>query len=183
MFALAYVHASRRFGAPGSLACGLLAAGAAIWPAQAASHDLATALSLALGSAVLAWAALPAVCASRPLNAQGLRLPFLGAATVGGLTALVATVGPALGAFATGMLASLPLVSAAVAMGEHIASGHQASTEFLHGYIRGLFGKAAFGALFALLVMPAGVGPSLLFAAACAGLLSIRRVPLHFSAR
>jgi len=182
MFALAYVHASRRFGAPGSLACGLLAAMAAIGPAQAASHDLTAALSLALGSAVLAWAALPAACASRPLLAQGRRLQFLGAATVGGLTALVATVGPALGAFATGMLASLPLVSAAVAMAEQIASGHQASTEFLRGYVRGLLGKAAFGALFALLVVPAGVGPSLLFAAACACLLSVRRAPLHFSA-
>jgi hypothetical protein len=183
MFALAYVHASRRFGAPGSLACGLLAALAALGPAQAASHGLATALALALGSAVLAWAALPAAGASRPLQAHSRRRQFLGASTVGGLTALVATVGPALGAFATGMLASLPLVSAAVAMAEQIASGHQASTEFLRGYVRGLFGKAAFGALFALLVMPAGIGPSLLFAAACACLLSLRRVPLHFSSR
>jgi hypothetical protein len=187
MFALAYVHASRRFGALGSLACGLGAALAAVWPARAASHALPTALALALGSALIAWAALPAAVVGKPLRPQGRRMEFVGATTVGGLTALLASAGSALGAFATGMLASLPLISAAIAMAEQIASGHEASTEFLRGYVRGLFGKAAFGALFALLVMPAGVGPSLLFAAAGACLLflrpGLRRDPLHFSAR
>lgn len=182
MFALAYVHASRRCGVAGSLLCGVLAAAGVLLPAHAASHALPSALLLALAGATVAWHLLPG---HRPQPARGLpasRPSLPAAAAVGGLTALAATLGPALGAFATGLIASLPLLSGAVAAAEHAAAGHHASTEFLRGYVRGLFAKAAFGAAFALAASATGVVPALGLALGLAVLMGLPRDRLRFPA-
>jgi hypothetical protein len=107
------------------------------------------------------------------------------AIAAGALTALAATLGPALGSFATGLLASLPLISGAAAMVEHANGGHRAAAQFLRGYLWGLFGKAAFGAVFALLAVPLGAVAALLLAFACACVLSsigIRSRPIEAKA-
>lgn len=189
VFALAYVHASRRLAAAGALACGMAAAAAVTVPVQSASHSLPVALAVALGVTRLAWAALPAPCAASVKGLRACRPSLATAGAVGGLTALITTCGPALGAFATGLLASLPLVSGPLAVAEHRASGHHASTEFLRGYVRGLFGKAAFGAVFALVAPAGGVMPALALASAAVCAVELRPwsrlgMPrLHSSAR
>lgn len=174
MFALAYVHASRRLAAAGALACGLAAAVLATLPAQEASQTLPAALVLALGFTALAWTALPAPCVAAVGALRASRPSLLAACAVGGLTVLATTVGPAFGPFATGLLASLPLVSGPIAMAEHTASGHHACAEFLRGYVRGLFGKAVFGAVFALLAPQAGALPALALGVAAACALELR---------
>ncbi|MDQ2927469.1 MAG: hypothetical protein M3R22_04765, partial [Pseudomonadota bacterium] len=91
----------------------------------------------------------------------------------GSLTALAATAGPALGSFATGLLASLPVISASVAMVEHAEGGHRAAANFLGGYAWGLFGKAAFGAAFVLLAPRLGAATALAAACAISGLVAL----------
>lgn len=86
----------------------------------------------------------------------------------------------------TGLLASLPVISGAVAMVEHARGGHRAAANFLHGYAWGLFGKAAFGAAFVLLAPHVGAATALALACACAGLMSLMRpghvqVPLRLA--
>ncbi len=184
LFAWAYVCASRRLAAAGALACGLAAAGLAAVPALSASHDLVAAASLALLVTCLAWRTLPAgenaPAAAHPPRPGLPALQMAGIATV--LTVAVSTIGPWFGPYATGLLASLPLISAPLAVAEHAGSGHHASTEFLRGYVKGLFGKAAFGVVFVLLAPPAGTLPALALATAVTGLLSLypgprRRAP------
>lgn len=174
MFALAYVHASRRFGPLVSLACGLAAAALATVPAQEVAELLPSALMLALGASVLAWVGLPARCAAASGALRASRPPWLAALAVGALTTIATTLGPALGPFATGLIASLPLVSGPIAIAEHASAGRHASTEFLRGYVLGLFGKAAFGALFALFAPCIGPLPALALAVAAACALGLR---------
>jgi hypothetical protein len=86
-----------------------------------------------------------------------------------------------MGGFATGLLSSLPLITGSVAIAEHAAGGHGAAAHFLRGYVGGLFGKAAFGAVFALLAPRVGAVPALALACACACLMSTirpRQVPV-----
>lgn len=179
LFALAYVRASHRLAAAGALACGLGAAGLAAVPALTASHDLLAAVALALGVTCLAWQGLPAGRES-PVAQHHRRAPLpalqmAGVATL--LTVAVSTIGPWFGPYATGLLASLPLISAPLAVAEHAGTGHHASTEFLRGYVKGLFGKAAFGVVFALLAPQVGALPALALALAATGVLSLHRGP------
>ena len=179
LFAWAYVSASRRLAAAGALACGLIAAGVAAVPALTASHDLLAAVGLALLVTGLAWRTLPASAATsapeRPPRAGLPALQMAGIATV--LTVAVSTIGPWFGPYATGLLASLPLISAPLAVAEHAGSGHQASTEFLRGYVKGLFGKAAFGVVFVLLAPAVGALPALALAVAATGLMFLHPGP------
>ena len=66
-------------------------------------------------------------------------------------TALAATVGPSMDGFATGLLSSLPLITGSVAIAEKKTYGQRAAAHFLRRHVGGLFGKASFGAVFALL--------------------------------
>lgn len=175
VFSVGYARAARHRGQGCALLCGLAAALALAWPALAASGDLGEALGLALGCSALALACMPRtapVAAVRPRPRHTLVWAALAA---GGLTALAATAGPCLGGFAAGLLSSLPVISAVVAMVEHAHGGHRAATHFLHGYTWGLFGKAAFGAVFVLLAPRIGAPASLALACACAAGLSLVR--------
>ena len=84
---------------------------------------------------------------------------------------LDATLAPA------AQLASLPLISGGVAVMAHVAGGHWAATQFLRGYVWGLFAKMAFGAVFAVAARPFGVASALLIAGACAVLVATVRWP------
>lgn len=181
VFALGYARVAR-YGIAAALVCGLGGAMAIALPAKAASARLADALMLALGCCGVAFAAMPSPPGANLVSRQrSPRSMFVVAVAAGGFTALVATVGPSMGGFATGLLSSLPLITGSVAIAEHTASGHRAATHFLRGYVGGLFGKAAFGAAFALLAPRVGAVPALALACACVGLTSTirtRQVPV-----
>jgi len=183
LFSVGYALACRHVGKATALMGGLAGALIMAWPAFAASTRLAEAMMLALGSSALALACIPGVLdesAARPRTRSRGSLACV-AIAAGSVTALAATLGPALGSFATGLLSSLPVISAAVAMVEHAGGGHPAAANFLRGYAWGLFGKAAFGAVFVLLAPRIGAPVALTLACGCAGLMSLmpaRRLPI-----
>jgi hypothetical protein len=173
IFALAYARSSRHGGTLTALASGLAGALAVALPAAAVSAQLGAALALALACCSVAIMALPV--AGQQVEQKGERspiAPILVSAVAGGLTALAATVGPDLGGFATGLLSSLPLIGGGVAILEHATSGPRAAQHFLRGYVRGLFGKTAFGAVFALLAAHLGAPLALALAVVTAVMLS-----------
>jgi hypothetical protein len=172
VFALGYARGARHGGGAIALACGLGGALAMALPAEAASAHLAHALALALGSCAIAFAAMPNLGPDVASPRRSSRSMFFVAAAAGGLTAFAATIGPSMGGFATGLLSSLPLITGSVAMVEHTTCGHRAATHFLRGYVGGLFGKAAFGAVFALLAPRTGAVAALSLACVCACLMS-----------
>ena len=156
IFALAYVRGSRLGGVGAALACGLAGALAIAVPAAMVSARLGEALALALVCCSVALVALPVRgTLAAPVRRSRLA-PVVVALVSGGLAALAATIGPDLGGFATGLLSSLPLIGGGVAILEHATSGPSAAAQFLQGYVRGLFGKTAFGAVFALLAAHVG---------------------------
>jgi hypothetical protein len=172
IFALAYARGSRHGGAITALACGLAGALAIALPAAAVSARLGEALALALVCCAIAFVGLP-VAGKQVEQSQRSRIaPFLVSVIAGALTAVAATIGPNLGGFATGLLSSLPLIGGGVAILEHMTSGSRAARNFLHGYVRGLFGKTAFGAVFALLAARVGVPSALALAIVTACILS-----------
>jgi len=172
-FSVGYALASRHCGRLWALLCGLAGALALGWPAVAASGSLSDALMLGLGCSVLALLCIPRSAYEAVARPRPHRSLAWAALAAGSITALAASAGPTFGSFATGLLASLPVISAAVAMVEHAHGGHRACSNFLHGYAWGLLGKAAFGAAFVLLAPHVGGLAALALACACAGLMSL----------
>lgn len=171
IFALIFSIASRYANVGVALAAGCLGAAVMTYPTLAASVSLVRAIALAMIFCGVVRFALPAPRSSvarRPASPRG----SIGVAlTVGTFTALLATIAPALGVTVTGLLSSLPLIGATAAILEHAHGGHQASTQFLSGYVTGLFGKAAFGVVFSLLAPPLGSVFAVLLACGAASLL------------
>jgi hypothetical protein len=62
------------------------------------------------------------------------------------------------------VIASPPLIAAAVAAHQHAFGSTAGVQRFLRGYVAGLTGRAVFGAGFALLLAPAGIAVSALVA-------------------
>jgi hypothetical protein len=174
IFAVAYARGSRLGGVGTALAFGLAGALAMAPPAAMVSSHLGEALALALVCCSVALACLP-VGSRLVAPARQSRLAAVAVALVsGGLAALAATIGPDLGGFATGLLSSLPLIGGGVAILEHTTSGPRAAQQFLHGYVRGLFGKTAFGVVFALLAVRIGAPSALLLGMVVACMFSHR---------
>jgi len=85
---------------------------------------------------------------------------------VSGVTALAA---PQVGPFWAGVLASPPLIAAAVAINLHVTAPSRsdgAVARFLRGYAAGLIGRSGFAALFGALLAPTGVIAAVLLATA-----------------
>lgn len=179
LFGLGYAVASRR---------------ARPWPALLAGSGLA-ALSLPLlghwrpeiGALITLSLAACAACACALRGSPGLRPERpefeaaarpagkqvgLTACTAGAMSGAVTLLAGDLGAFWSGVLASAPLIAAALAMRLHLDRGSGAVAPFMRGYLGGVIGRTCFAALFGLLVAPVGAlaalaGASLLL---CLGL-------------
>ncbi|WP_028311086.1 MULTISPECIES: hypothetical protein [Derxia] len=194
-FALGYGLMARRGGVTGALLGGLAPTAALLPVALGAGARLDDALLLALGCTLVAELMLARLGAraGRPAGsdarAQGPEPPIRAseafeaieadplppaplapatALSIGAFAALADAAGPALGGFATGLLASLPIVGATMVVREHSRRGQGAARLFLRGYVRGLVGKAGFGAVFALGLPVLGLAATLgLACAAC----------------
>jgi hypothetical protein len=167
LFALVYERVSRRAGIVVTGVAATLVFVAVAPPLQWLASDLAPALLLAGGATLAIRAAMPR---GRDVQApaRGLPVELVATALVSGLVSgAVALLGGAIGPFWSGVLASPPLIAAAVAMHQHARGGGAAIRPFLRGYVEGLLGRAVFGASFAILLIPLGlIGATLVAAAA-----------------
>ena len=171
-FALCYARAARFGGPVYALLSGLAGAGLLVPLSRWASGRLVDALVLACGVCALAWASMPdwPVAGLSPPTRR--RAMLLVSAVAAAASVIAAHVGPSIGGFAAGMVSSLPIITAAVTMAEHAGAGHRAAGRFLSGYVAGLFGKAIFGALVAMLAPRLGMPTALLLGCAGATLAS-----------
>lgn len=172
LFALAYAHAARLRGVVAAL---LAATVASLLPLPASEWldgrlllavVIAVAVVLAAGRAMPARA--PSAVAVVPALPRGE--PWLTAGIAGLVSGAVSLGAPQLGPFWAGVLASPPLIAAAVAMRQHALGGGDAPVPFLHGYVTGLVGRIAFAAVFALLMLslPVPLAACLAFVFGCA---------------
>ena len=172
VFALAYERASRRAGVATALALAVIASLAS----APSLHWLGGALAPAL---LLAAIVSPVVQAALPKGSNtGVRTAVSGEVLTtslasGAVTSIVALCASSVGPFWAGVLASPPLVAAAIVIQQHRTAGHPAVCGFLHGYVGGLLGRAAFGAGFAMLIVPAGVATATIVASLLGGALGI----------
>src|SRR6185436_19838327 len=87
-------------------------------------------------------------------------------AGVAGTVTTVVTLGlGSLDAHGAGVVASLPVMAAAVALRQHRLAGGGAARHFLDGYLAGLVGRIAFSGSFGLLVLAMPLPAALLIAA------------------
>ena len=153
-FAVVHAHVARFRGVPCTLGCALAATALLAEPVALASDTLAVALALAIVSCVGALVCLPVTRGAAPRLA---RTPIaLTALAATGVAALTVAAAPLFGSVVAGLLASLPLVSGAVAATEHAAAGPTGVAHFLRGYASGLLVRTAFCATFAVLVVAVG---------------------------
>jgi hypothetical protein len=164
-FAAAFERVARRRGAGAALAAGVVALAAAAFATQSlAGRPLAALLAAALACA-LAYRAVVVRPAHgtwvRPLRGE----PWLSAVLAGTVSALVSLLALRVGAFWSGMLSTLPIISACALVHLRLAGGAGDVTRFVAGYLPGLFAKALFLFVFALLTAHLGalvaLGPSL----------------------
>lgn len=165
VFALVYERASRLAGPFVSLLAATVATVASALALQRLAPDLVVALIVAVGASLAIRVALGGAdeCAgdgaakgTRTAAARGHGEPWLTAGVSGLVSGAVALLAPSVGAYWAGVLASPPLIAAAVAMREHGRREHHGVRAFLHGYVGGLVGRCGYGAVFALLLVSTG---------------------------
>jgi len=157
LFALVYERVSRRADAVVAMLLGSAASIAFAASLPWLPGGLLGALALAAASSWLVYRLIP-----DPRHEPAFNTPLrheigLTAAVAGTVSGAVALAAPQVGAFWAGVLASPPLIAAAVAMHQQVCDGQPAVRRFLRGYVAGLIGRAVFGICFALLVAPLGL--------------------------
>ncbi len=124
-------------------------------------------LAAAAGCALALWQWPKS--AVRPRGSAGSwRSMLVTSAAAGMLSVVAAAAGPAMGMATAGWLASLPVVSGSAAAAVAATGGAAAVVPFLHGYVLGLIGRIAFGAVFVLGLAYASLPTVLLLACASA---------------
>lgn len=182
LFALAYDRASRYAGIGTALAIAVVAAALAAPPLQWLESGLALSLAIAAPASLLAYAAMP----ERSGHVAAVRVRgevALTAIVSGAVSAVVALSAGTVAPFWAGVLASPPLIAAAVAMQQHRSADHSAVRRFLRGYVGGLLGRAVFGTGFALLLAPLGLAAATALASVAGCLSTAATMRLHVTRR
>lgn len=184
IYALVYEVAARRSGPVASLLAGLAAAAVLAAPASLLADRPLAALLAAATSAVVVLAVLPRP-PLRPSRAHRLRGQIgLTAMVSGALTVWVAALAGACDPFWAGVLAALPIISAAALVVLHQTGTLDDVRHFLRGYVLGLIGKSAFGLAFAIVVLPQGIGAALVAAVVAGiGLMALATRVQHWAER
>jgi uncharacterized membrane protein (GlpM family) len=172
IFSAGYEFASRHRGVACALAFATLVAAIAAAPLEVLAGELTWAL--------LVTRLIPETAAS---GAAARSMPgelWLTASVAGVVSGAVAWAAPGIGPFWAGVLASPPLIAAAVAMHQHAHGARVSMRRFLRGYVVGLSGRALFAALFALLITRVGALPAALLAVAATWMFAtalLRKAP------
>jgi hypothetical protein len=152
VFAVIYERVARRRGLLPSMGAALAGGGVvALALALLTRGEQGLAIALLATTFLCTWALrrLPAApAAARPTRRLRGEL-LLTAALAGTVSAVIALWSPLLGPFWSGLLASLPVISSAVLVQQHLTVPHADRQRFLRGYTTGLVGKAAFATAFA----------------------------------
>jgi hypothetical protein len=169
VFALIYERAARRHGVAASMAAALAGGGGvALCLARLTVGEGGLPIALVAAAALCAAALIKlpvAVTTARPTRRLRGELR-LTAALAGGVCAVVALWSPLLGPFGSGLLASLPLISSAALVHQHLTAPHEDRQRFLRGYATGLVGKTAFAAVFTVGAAQLGSGLAMALAVA-----------------
>lgn len=157
-FVVAYVAAARRFAWPGAIAGAYGAFALAVAAIRPISVGPLAALLIACAALVATLALLP-----RPEDPGGIPpphpswdLPLRAVCTMAAVvtvTALATTLGPHL----SGLLTSLPIITAVLAAFAHAARGRDEATRLLRGFTIGFFAYASFAFVVATTVRPLGI--------------------------
>lgn len=155
IFALTYERLSRRLG-PGSTLLISLTVGALIAMPMTLLGDRpwgASALTAVLCGAVILL--LPIAARADPMRRMRGEVAFT-AVAAGAVSVTVSLGAPELGPFWSGLLASLPIISVAALVTQHLDARNESIPRFLRGYVVGLFGKAVFALTVAASVVQIG---------------------------
>jgi len=175
-FALGYERSARRTGPAMSLlvgsSCAASVAALSKWLVGVVASGLSLP-SLACMTALLAVLACLGVLLALPRastsggSALSSRVQIVATATVAGVVgAGVTLLLPLLGAFASGLVASMPIISGTIIVFEHKTGDRPSLVSFLRGYVAALPSKALFSAVFAALLIECTLLASLLGATA-----------------
>lgn len=155
VFALTYERLSRRLG-PGLTLLLSLAVGALIAMPMTLLGDRplrAITLTAVLCGAVILL--LPIAARADQMRRIRGEIAFT-AVAAGAVSVMVSLGARELGPFWSGLLASLPIISVAALVTQHLAAKHDSIQRFLRGYVVGLVGKAVFALAFAASVVQIG---------------------------
>jgi hypothetical protein len=159
LFALAYARLAGRCGPVASLVGSLsIGGGVAMLLSLLAGNAWAalgvTALACTLVLRLLPRSPVPTANAARP-RAQIWPVAII----AGAMCALIGLVAAQVGPYWSGLLASLPIISACALIHQHVSAQPDDVHRFLRGYVTGLGAKTLFAAAFAWLVLwlPAAV--------------------------
>lgn len=176
VFALIYERAARRCGVVVSMAAALAGGGVAalaLASATRGANGLAVALATSATLCALALLQLPAAEAKPPAGARLRNELWLTAVSAGAISAAVAAGSQTLGAFWSGLLSSMPIISSAALVHLHRTGQHADRQRFLRGYASGLVGKAAFATVFAAAAVQMGSAMAMALALAAAVAVSL----------
>jgi hypothetical protein len=175
LFAWAFERSARHHGAGTSLAAATAVLAAAAFASQPLEgHPLA-----ALLAAAAACAAVHRSVGARPAHGHWVRPlrgePWISAASAGAISALVSVLAVHVGPFWSGLLSTLPIISACAMVHLRLAGGAGDVTRFVTGYVPGLLAKALFLFVFALVAPALGalLAVALALAAGTAGALAL----------
>jgi len=159
IFALAYERLSRRVGAMLTMMGSVAVLSIAAWVTAMAPWT-----DQPMPAAVLAVAVCSAALTLIPSGVSRVNgtVQLKGEVVLTSSAAGVISVGVSLGAgelgpFVAGLLVSLPVISGAVLVNQHLTATTTELRQFLRGYITGLLGKAIFALVFAMMVVQHGV--------------------------
>lgn len=172
LFALCYERLARKTGPLACLVTATVVAGLVCFVARALFNGLFLAFTVSMTTCYLVLRSFPRKNATATQSGECRRGNLLFTVAFAALTSPLSTLGQ-VDPFLVGLLAGLPVVAATVVATEHICSGPVAVTHFLRGYVGGLVGKAAFGVVFALLLIPLGWGWALLAATVASVLICV----------
>lgn len=168
-FVLAYVAAAKWLFWPGAVAAGYLAYGLVVVAMRPVSVGALAAFVVACASLLLTLLLAPNPHALPPAAVSAARwdLPFRAictAAAVVTVTAAASSLGPHL----SGLITSVPIITAVLAVFTQAHAGRDETTRLLRGFTTGFFSYALFCFVIATTLKPAGTAGSFLLAVAAA---------------